>query len=229
MNTVKKNSGIYEKETSSALLNRSARNSSKAEVYIKTREGKKVLFKDYSGRNLLTRIVYGRYTLRREALAYERLKGSVGIPQCYGLEGKDVLAMEYIKGQSLSSFEYGKVSETVFIKLKKTISSMHAMGVVNGDIHRSNVLVTPDGDVYLIDFASALFADGAGTPNSLYDGIKSLDLHAFERMKARYLCLDVPAPKGFFGFCYTVCVTVKKLKRIKRIKRRTARIIRRMF
>jgi len=206
------------------LSNHSARNRSKAEVYVETNNGKQVLFKDYSGRNILTRIIYGRYTLRREAQAYERLKGSVGIPQCFGLDGKDVLAMEYIKGQPLSCFEYGKVPETVFLKLEKIIFSMHARGVVNGDIHRSNVLITPDGDVYLIDFASALFADRADAPSPLYNGIRSLDLHAFERMKARYLCLDLPVAKGFFGFCYTVCVTVKKIKKIKRIKRFKRRI-----
>jgi len=228
LNTAKRNTDFCKEETASALANHSARNRSKAEVYVETNNGKHILFKDYSGRNILTRIVYGRYTLRREARAYECLKGAMGIPQCFGLEGKDILAMEYINGQPLSCFEYGKVPEAVFFKLEKIISSMHARGVVNGDIHRSNVLITPDGDVYLIDFASALFADRADAPSPLYNGIRSLDLHAFERMKAKYLCRDVPAPKGFFGVCYTVCVTVKKIKKFKRIKR-MIRIIRRMF
>jgi len=96
------------------LSNHSARNRSKAEVYVETNNGKQVLFKDYSGRNILTRIIYGRYTLRREAQAYERLKGSVGIPQCFGLDGKDVLAMEYIKGQPLSCLSTVKFRKLFF-------------------------------------------------------------------------------------------------------------------
>lgn len=223
MNTASKKTDPCQEESSFDVRNYSARNRSKAEIYVETRNDKQVLFKDYSGRNILTRILYGRQTLRREAAAYERLKAVAGIPRCFGLDGKDILALEYIEGQPLSVYEYGKVPETVFLKLEKIITAMHAMGVVNGDIHKSNVLITPDREVYLIDFASAVFESTA--PKFIYHGLRSLDQYAFERMKARYLCKAVPGPKGAFGILYTICVTVKKIKRIKRIKR----VFKRMF
>jgi len=223
LNTASNPTNTCREDSSSEARNYSARNRSKAEIYVKPRNGKQVLFKDYSGRNVLTRIFYGRLTLRREAAAYERLKEVPGIPRCFGLDGKDVLSLEYIEGQPLSVYEYGQVPEAVFFKLEKIITAIHAQGVVNGDIHKSNVLITPDGEVYLIDFASAVFENG--TPKFFYRGLRKLDRYAFERMKARYLCKAVPGPKGIFGVLYTTCITVKKIKRIKRINR----IIRRMF
>ena len=94
---------------------------------------------------------------------------------------------------------------------------MHDRGVANGDLHRSNVLLTADWDVYLVDYASAFFTDKADRPGALFRGIKDLDMYSFERIRARYLCLEKPVPKGIFGVCYIFCVTIKKsIKKIKK-------------
>jgi predicted Ser/Thr protein kinase len=165
----------------------------------------------------LIRNSYGRFTLKREAKAYSRLSAVEGIPRCFGLEENYVLKLEYINGKSLGYFTRGRVPESVFSKLEKILLAMHSKGVVNGDLHRSNVLLTPDWDVYLVDFASAFFTDKADNSGFFFRGIKDLDLHAFERMRSRYLYLDKPVPKGFFGVCYNV---FSKLKRsVKKIKR----------
>ena len=161
---------------------------------------------------------YVRFTLKNEARAYSRLSGVEGIPRCFGLEKNHVLILEYINGKTLSSFKHGKVPESVFFKLEKILFAMHSRGVVNSDLHRSNVILTPDWDVYLIDFASALFTDKADNPGFFFRVIKNLDLHAFERMRCKYLCLDDPVPKGFFGVCYNVLSKIKR--RVKKIKRR---------
>jgi len=91
---------------------------------------------------------------------------------------------------------------------------------VNCDLHSSNVLLTSDWDVYIIDFASACFTDKADNPGFFFRGLKDLDLHAFERMKCKYLCLDAPVPEGFFGVCYDLCSLKRRFKKRNRPKRR---------
>ena len=217
MNTLNKNTELLKNEASSITQLHHSRNKTKAEVYSVNHNGSRMVCKDYSKRNILIRLFYGRYSLYREDRAYARLEGVSGVPRCFGLEGKDVLLLEHINGKPLSRFKRGSIPESVFIKLKKIILCMHDRGVANGDLHRSNVLLTADWDVYLIDYASAFFTDNADRPGVLFRGIKDLDMYAFERIKARYLCLEKPVPKGIFGVCYVLCVTIKKsIKKIKK-------------
>jgi hypothetical protein len=41
-------------------------------------------------------------------------------------------------------------------------------------------------------------------------------------MRCKYLCLDDPVPKGFFGVCYNVFSKLKR--RVKKIKRRVKKV-----
>jgi len=189
------------------------RNITKAEVYLVTHNDSKIVFKDFRKTLTLIRLTYGRYSLYREAKAYSRLEGIFGVPRCFGLNGRDVLKLEYIKGQPLNKSKRGIVPESFFEQLKKIISAMHARGVANGDLHHSNVLLTSDGDVYLIDYANSFFTNPEGKPGFIFKLIMDLDWFAFERMRAKYLCLEAPSPKGFFGVCYTFCITLKKIKK----------------
>ena len=108
---------------------------------------------------------YGKFTLKKEAEAYSRLSCVEGVPRCFGLEKNHVLTLEYIHGKNLGYFKGRiKVPESVFSKLEKILSAMHSRGVVNGDLHSANVILTPGWNVYLIDFASALFTDKVDNP-----------------------------------------------------------------
>ena len=217
MNTVNRKTEFFENEASNTVQLHHARNKTKAEVSLVKQNSSSIVFKDYSKSNILIRLFYGRYVIAREIRAYARLEGVPGIPRCFGSEGKDVMLLEHISGQPLSKFKKGTIPESVFIKLKKIITCMHDRGVANGDLHRSNVLLKPDWDVYLIDYASAFFTNKADRPGFLFRGIKDLDMYSFERIRARYLCLEKPVPKGIFGVCYIFCVTIKKsIKKIKK-------------
>jgi RIO-like serine/threonine protein kinase len=213
MESSKKNTALHEEEVSCITPLHKTRNRTKAEVYLVTHKDSKIVFKDFRKTLTLIRLTYGRYSLYREAKAYSRLEGIFGVPRCFGLDGRDVLKLEFIKGQPLSRSNRGNVPESVFGQLKKIISAMHARGVANGDLHRSNVLLTSDGDVYLVDYANSFFTDPEGKPGFIFRVIMDLDWFAFERMKAKYLCLEAPSPKGFFGVCYTFCITIKKIKK----------------
>ncbi len=190
-----------------------ARNSTKAQIRLEKRDGKHIIIKDYSGSNPLIKFCYGRFTLRREAKAYSKLSGTAGFPDCYGLEGKDILLLEYIQGRPLSCFRRGEVPESVFDKLDRLIFLMHSRGVVNCDLHRSNVLLTKD-DVYMVDFASALIFNKLKSPGLIARLLMQLDLHAAAKIRARYLKKQKPAPKGVFGVLY---ITLRYFKSFRRI------------
>lgn len=197
-------------------VHKKPRNKSKAEVRFEPCEGKTVAVKDYGMRSFLLRL-YGRFTLKNEARAYNRLAGIHGIPACYGLRGSDILEYEYIPSRPLSSFKPGAVPAPVFEKLEQIIVAMHSRGVANGDLHRSNVLLTDVWDVYLIDFAHACVARTPDHPGALIRLLMQLDRHAFARIRARYLRLPPPVPKGVFGLLYTAGALFKSgIKRLKK-------------
>lgn len=193
------------------------RNLSKADLRFETRDGGRMIaVKDYSMKKGLLKF-YGRVTLRNEARAYERLAGIPGIPACLGLRTPDVLEIEYIQGSPLGSLKPGSVHESVFERLERLVQAMHSRGVANGDVHRANVLVTQSNEAYLIDFAHAWIARDPVRPGMLTRFFMDLDCHACARMKARYLGLSRPSPKGLFGFFYTAGSVVKKT--IRQIKK----------
>ena len=123
------------------------RNRTKAEVRIEQHGEKALAVKDYTRANLLLRILYGRKTLQREAMAYARLAGIKGIPQCYGLRDRDILVLEYIPSRLMSRIKRGNIPEEVFEKVDRLLSEIHSRGVAITDLHGSNILVTDDWNV----------------------------------------------------------------------------------
>ena len=196
------------------------RNSTKALVTKSMRNGRAVVVKDFSRCSAVIRMLYGRPTLRREARAYALLQGISGIPECFGLEGRDSLVIEYIHGRLLGSFKRGSVEPEVFDRVDEIIKYAHARGVALVDLHTSNIIITESGDVFLIDFANAIFARNIRRPNVLVRFFMELDRHAAGRMRARYLRLPKPVPAGVFGVLYrfgrglkTASGRIKKLLR----------------
>jgi serine/threonine protein kinase len=67
------------------------------------------------------------------------------------------LLLEYVHGVPLSSLKtlnLGKML-VVFAKTAAALAHMHALGVYHADVKPENILVTPEGDVRLIDFGVA--------------------------------------------------------------------------
>jgi predicted Ser/Thr protein kinase len=194
------------------------RNWTKAVVAKSMRNGRVVAVKDFSCCNALIKILYGRPTLRREARAYGLLQDVSGIPECLGLEGRGSLVIEYIEGRLLGSFKRGHVGPEVFDRVDEIVKRVHARGVALVDLHRSNIIITAQGDVFLIDFAFALFARDSLLPGVIMRFFLALDCFAAARMRARYLRLPKPAFVGLFGVMYRfgrglkkTCGRIKKL------------------
>ena len=178
------------------------RNLTKALVTKSMRNGRAVIIKDFSRCSTLIKMLYGRPSLRREARAYALLQGIPGIPECFGLAGRDCLVIEYIPGRLLASFKRGDVAPEVFDRVDAIVQGAHARGVALVDLHSSNIIITETGVVFMIDFANTLFARDRRRPNVLVRFFMQLDRHAAGRMRARYLLLPSPVPAGFFGVLY---------------------------
>ena len=74
-----------------------------------------------------------------------------------GRVDKLAFAIEFIEGKPIADFEPGELSLQTLENVQQSIDAIHERGVSHGDLkRRSNLLVTPDEQVYLIDFAAAV-------------------------------------------------------------------------
>ena len=118
--------------------------------------GHDYVVKDYAGRSWPVRWS-GAFQLGREVRAYARLAGIEGVPRFFGRIDHDAIIMEYVPGIRLPKFHrrHGGVPR-VAERVRALVDSIHARGVIHGDLRsRDNILVTPAGHLYLIDFSSA--------------------------------------------------------------------------
>jgi predicted Ser/Thr protein kinase len=134
---------------------------------------------------------FRRWMIRREYAVYKRLAGVEGVPRCFGLHD-DRLLLEFIEGHPLR-LSAGELPDRdkFFAALLDTLESIHRAGVAHSDMKRKdNILVTPDGMPYLIDFGSAVLRpDGAGAMRAwIFRQACQIDLNAWVKHKylARY-------------------------------------------
>ncbi len=98
----------------------------------------------------------GRWLVRREAAAFDRLHGVDGVPDMVGRFGETGLVRNYIEGHPLMRGE--RVADDFHVRLRSLIDSIHARGMAYVDLEKSeNVLVGDDGRPHLFDFQIAWF------------------------------------------------------------------------
>lgn len=95
----------------------------------------------------------------------QKLSGIHGIPVFYGdgvHEGRRYLVMEFVKGVALSQLAdrirpvYAQFAASVLAQLCGILEQVHNRGFLHRDIKPDNVVVGWDGDVWLLDFGSAI-------------------------------------------------------------------------
>jgi tetratricopeptide (TPR) repeat protein/predicted Ser/Thr protein kinase len=107
--------------------------------------------------------------LRHEADVLARLSSpwSPAMVARTTIDGRAALVLERIDGTPLSTWRLtATVRErmTVATRLLERIAGIHARRVVHGDLSGHNVLVTPGGDVRIIDFGAARSLDDDRAP-----------------------------------------------------------------
>lgn len=148
------------------------------DVYLITAGKRKVLakrFKDWSGFKWFPLSLWsfgarsfsvsGQARLAKECAISGLLHGSgFNVPKIlYVSNAERLVFMEYIEGESLSNkikqYGNGKPENTEVLgiveRVGETLAKVHGHNVVLGDTKPDNILVKPDGTVFLIDFEQA--------------------------------------------------------------------------
>ena len=142
----------------------------KADVLLLTLEESVYAVKDYASKSAPVRWI-GALQLSREARAYRRLVGVAGVPRYFRSLDRNAIIIEYVGGIRLPKYHarHGGVPR-VAERIRDLLERVHERGVIHGDLRsRDNILVTPAGELYLIDFSSAaVFEPGTWSARVLF-------------------------------------------------------------
>ena len=144
-----------------------------------------------------------RRRFRKEALALAKLKHA-HIAHIYDVvseDNVDALVMELVDGESLSDrLQRGPLPESevlrLGIQLAEGLSTAHAEGVIHCDLKPSNLKVTPQGELKILDFGLAHFRRAAAAealtaaatePASAFEVVGTLPYMAPEQLRAEPL------------------------------------------
>ena len=121
-----------------------------------------------------------------------------------GSEGQPYLALEYVEGISINDYcqVHGLSIDTrlkLFLQVCEAVSHAHANLIVHRDLKPSNILVTPTGEVRLLDFGIA----------KLLDDPEPAPLHP--RTEVRAFTLHYAAPEQVRGELVTTMTDVYSL------------------
>lgn len=155
-------------------------------VYLVEVDGQRAAVKDYSKAKPWFKTLVAPFLLRREYKALKALEGVPGVPRAYGRPDRYSLAMEYIEGTPLDTFHKGELAPEVFPRVQAAIDAIHARGVSHCDLkRRSNLLLTREGEIYLIDFAAAIVGNRPLRPftNWLQKEAAQVDDKSMPRLK----------------------------------------------
>lgn len=130
-------------------------------VYEVDWNGARAAVKDFSKLPPLFRFFIAPVLVKREVKALRHLDGTPGIPRFLGQIDRLAFALEFIEGRPVSGIHKGEMPPEVFGRMADVVAAMHARGVAHGDLkRRSNLLLTPKNEVFIIDFAASVVARG---------------------------------------------------------------------
>ncbi len=162
------------------------------DIYKVSVDGITAAVKDISTKNILIRLLIGRWLLSREFKIYQKLQGIPGIPRLIKIIDRDSFIFELIEGIPLSRFAKDDplLPPEFFNRLSELVQNIHARGVVHSDLkHKKNILVNKDYQPYLIDFGASWSAGASwNLPKRwLYNQFHQIDLNAVSKIRHRYI------------------------------------------
>jgi len=113
--------------------------------------------KDFGSRSWWVRNLFGRWLLRRELRALQKLAGVDGVPaQAFRVDAF-AIAARFVPGVTLDRAPREQMNEAFFLALESLFRQVHERGLVHLDSRgSSNLLATPQGTPAVIDFQAAL-------------------------------------------------------------------------
>jgi len=131
--------------------------------------------KDFAARAWWVRNLLGRWLLRRELRALQRLAGVDGVPAQAFRVDSHAMAARFVPGVTLDRAPREQMNEAFFLALEALFEAVHARGLVHLDSRgSSNLLATPQGRPAVIDFQAALRT--AFLPPALRRGLEAIDM-----------------------------------------------------
>jgi serine/threonine protein kinase len=141
--------------------------------------------KDFAHKNWWIRLL-GRLQISREQRAYRRLGNIPGIPALIGRIDAHAIAIEQIDGGQLGFMpDLTKDGAAKLQQLRRAIDRMHGAGLLHLDLRaRENVLLSSQGELFVIDFASAMWLRPGGLAHRcLFPRLKWVDESAYLKWK----------------------------------------------
>lgn len=163
-----------------------AHSDSQADIWlVGLKSGEQAVLRDYSGERSAPQRLLCRWALKREVKVHALLEGVPGIPRLIQVLDRDRYLMEWIDGAPLSSFKKDRMTVQFFQSLQSTLTEMHRRGVAHGDLRNKNIMVTPDGRPYVIDFSTAWWGTSFWR-KPLFHFMRDIDLRRLAKSKAKF-------------------------------------------
>jgi len=147
--------------------------------------GRIFMIKDVRRKSLLIRWTLGLWLIHKEWKIYSRLAGIRGVPKVLGRIDRFAFAMEFIPGRAIRRGE--TLSPSFFSDLERIIREVHSRGVVHLDLrHKGNILLSENGEPFIIDFNSAFYFRERGLlRHLLFPFLRKVDYGGLLKLKER--------------------------------------------
>ncbi len=121
--------------------------------------------------------IRGYRTVHEPQLMHEAKKAGVPTPIIFLVDVKNAaITMEFVEGKQVKQL-LGNISkkerQELCVKIGELIGKMHRHGVVHGDLTTSNMILSTEGKIFLVDF-------GLGEKNTEVEA-RGVDLHLMKR------------------------------------------------
>ncbi|MEM1563118.1 MAG: KEOPS complex kinase/ATPase Bud32 [Candidatus Bathyarchaeia archaeon] len=150
-------------------------------LYLADWHGRKVIMKRRLPKkyrvSVLDEQIRAYRTIHEPQLIHEAKVAGVPTPTIYMVDSKNAtIIMEFIEGEQVKRL-LTKVSEserrTLCRKIGELIGKLHKNGIIHGDLTTSNMIRTPEGKIFFVDF-------GLGEKTQELEA-KGVDLHLMKR------------------------------------------------
>ena len=152
-----------------------------ANLYLENWHGKKVIIKERIPKKYRLPVLDERIrtyrTVHEPQLMHEAKKAGVPTPTIYMVDlAKKSIIMEYVEGKQVKRI-LNQLSAKERIELCRKIGiligRLHKNGIIHGDLTTSNMILTPNGKIYFVDFGLGEFSKELEA--------KGVDLHLMKR------------------------------------------------